>query len=291
MHLIILSLIIVTIFSACSTKPSTLKHSVSSCKNSIYSLKSVQCIDKNQLIKKLEPYQVIFIGDDHTSHKAHDFVRQTIIELSKKGYKIHLANEWFTPSDNQNLAFLAKREFNKEEFMKLTHWKKRMTLDFSLFSPIYQAVIENGGELYGINLSKSDIRKISSENIPSYLESFYKRLDTNTLIHKQLVYPHLHCFAQKKGESGQECLDRIYKAQVAWDSMMAGQSAYLSHKVLTSPKDKLIVFVGTMHLAYGLGVNMRFARMTAKPFVTILPQKRPIDDVATGYGDYLFLYE
>ncbi len=65
---------------------------------------------------------------------------------------------------------------------------------------------------------------------------------------------------------------------------------YLTHKVLATEKDKLIVFAGSMYLTYGLGINMRFARMTNEPFVTILPQKNSVSEIPTGYSDFLFLY-
>ncbi len=286
-------LIILTIltFSGCTTsKVNHPEHFASSCQKGIFYLKASKCIDSNKFIKKLEQYPVIFIGDHHKSSEVHNFTKEIIEELSKRGYKIHLANEWFTPSDNKTLASLAKKEFNEDEFKKLIEWDSYMTLDFSLFSPIYKAVIENGGELYGVNLSKVERKMLTQKSMPLYLEQFYNQLDANTKVHKEYVKPYLHCFKPRDGESKDECLDRMYLVQVAWDSMMAGQSAYLVHKKLKAKRDKLIVFVGSMHLAYGLGVNMRFARMSDKPFVTVMPQKAPISNIPVGYSDFIFLY-
>ncbi len=287
---IAVAILTILIFVGCSSHIKEPRHSVGFCKEAIFSLKSSKCITKKRLIRALENYKVIFIGDHHNSMQVHNFTKYIIEELSDRGYKIHLANEWFTPADNKILADLSKREFNEDEFKRAVKWDEYMSLDFSLFSPIYKAVVENGGELYGVNLSKRERKMLGDKDMPSYVKTFYNQLDSTNRAHRDLVMPYLHCYSRKKGESKDECFERNYMIQVGWDSMMAGQSAYLTSRKLVSEKDKLIVFVGAMHLSYGLGVNMRFARMSDEPFVTIMPQKSPVSDLPIGYSDFIFIY-
>lgn len=56
--------------------------------------------------------------------------------------------------------------------------------------------------------------------------------------------------------------------------------------VLKSDKDKLIVFIRALHLELGLGSNMRFTRLSAKPFAAILPQNSPT--VRLGSADFVY---
>ncbi len=264
-----------------------------SCSSNYFSIKAVACLEQDQLIQKLEPYQVIFIGDHHTSKKLHKSVSSLIDKLSQKGYKIHLASEWFVPSDNNLLAEYSLGRLSDAQFEKEIKWKDRMRLSFSLFSPIYRSVIRNKGQIYGINMTKEDRQRIGTQNIFSmsgYAADFYKKLDLDTKIHKDIIGQFLDCHAPKKGENEEQCLKRMYLIQVAWDSIMAQNSSLIANNVLTTKRDKLLVFVGSMHLAFGVGINMRFARINNKPFVTILPLHKTSTKIPLGFGDYLLLY-
>ena len=58
------------------------------------------------------------------------------------------------------------------------------------------------------------------------------------------------------------CKERMYRVQVAWDTYMATQSAQIAKRYLKTKKDKLIVFAGAMHMEHGLGIPLRFARLS-----------------------------
>ncbi len=265
-----------------------------SCKSDYYSIKGFECLDEEKFIQKLEPYQIIFIGDHHTSTKVHNKVSLIIDKLSKKGYKIHFGSEWFVPSDNNLLAEYSLGRLSDNEFEKAIKWREKMTFKFSLFAPIYRSVIKNQGQIYGINMTREDRKRIGSQNLFSmsgYAAKFYKELDLDTKIHKDILGEFLDCHAPKKGESKEQCLKRMYLIQVAWDSIMAQNSSLIANNALKSKKDKLIVFVGSMHLAFGVGVNMRFARINDKPFVTVMPLHKSSKKIPLGFSDYLFLYE
>ncbi|QOY55811.1 ChaN family lipoprotein [Candidatus Sulfurimonas marisnigri] len=293
---LILTLFLSIVFFGC-TEPSTPKqlyHSLN-CKESIYSLKSAECINHEEFIETLESYKVIFIGDHHSSKKHHENVADIIYSLSKKGYRIHLANEWFTPEDNNILDKYANGSLNDEEFTKKINWKTRKYFQFDLFSPIYHAVIDTKGKLYGINLSKKQRKLISTVNTTGMNRNekiFFNTLDVDVLVHKTFLSPFFsHCHKAKNGESNQECINRMYSVQVAWDTKMAKESAKLANDVLRTNRDKLIVFAGEMHLINNIGVNLRFARESKIPFVTLLPQRKEYSNILHGKADFVYIYK
>lgn len=295
MRYFILSVLSV-LFIGCSSKhpDPPLVHEIK-CSKGIYSLKSAQCLDKDSFISKLEPYDVIFIGDHHNSKKVHEFIADTIYGLSKRGYRIHLANEWFTPKDDPLLDKYASKKIDDDTFVKKIEWNKKGKLSFDIFSPIYHAIIETDGKLYGINLSKKERELISEAKTDEMSKeelSFYKGLDLNVSAHKILYKGFFsHCHKAKKGESDKECIERMYRVQVAWDSKMAKESLILSKNVLKSSKDKLIVFAGAAHIAYGLGINMRFARESDLPFTTIVPLSDDDKSIEHAIADFVYIYE
>ncbi|MEA3372599.1 MAG: ChaN family lipoprotein [Campylobacterota bacterium] len=294
MHYLLLILTpLLFLISGCSKAPEPLQHK-EICQSDIYAMRSAECIDMERLLEKIEPYQIIFVGDHHDSSESHAFTAGLIGELDQKGYRIHLANEWFSPEDNALLSEYADKKFNDGNFTKKIAWKKKAGYDFELFAPIYHAVQEADGELYGINLSKAFQKRISDQNISGMSESekvFYDTLDLNVSAHQQMLSPFFsHCHRLKKVETQEACQGRMNRVQVAWDTMMARESAVLADTVLKTKKDKLIVFAGSMHLAYSLGVNLRFGRYSDLPYVTILPEVRSDSGMEHGLADYLFLY-
>jgi len=262
-----------------------------------YSLKKAECISKDALIETVEPYRVIFVGDHHHSANAHKVVVELIDELSHRGYKIALANEWFTPEDNGLLRQFVNGEL-EGNISKALDWKKRAGYDFNLSKPIFDSLISNGGSLYGINMSRAFKKKISDMNLSSMSReerAFYDGLDLNTGAHRAMLSPYFsHCHSLKNGESQAQCSERMYRVQVAWDTMMGVESAKLLDSL--GRDEKLIVFVGAMHLENGLGANMRFARVSNVPFVTLLPvpkdtRKKEKIEADLGRSDLLYLYD
>jgi uncharacterized iron-regulated protein len=238
------------------------------------------------------PYQIIFIGDHHDENLVQQWVADLVRQFSREGRHVAIANEWFSPFENEKLKAFASGATDVEQFKDDVNWSKRIGFDFKNYELIYNAVKEQNGSLYGINMSKKFKKSISEDNVTAMTSSqrdFYNHLDLNVTAHQQLVAPFLNHCKQSKGV--EECQKRMYRVQVAWDSYMADQSVLLAQKLLKDEKAVLIVFVGSMHLAHGLGVNMRFARQSDLPFVTLLPHDRSEKSIMHGTSDYIFLYD
>ena len=244
MYKIIIFSLSILFFSACSIKDTSIQHTIKhNCE--FYSLKTAQCENASDLIHNLEPYKVIFIGDHHTEDDLHLRVAQLISDLYKNGVKIILANEWFYPSDKKVLQAFSSNEDNESVFLDKIQWKKRMKFyKYDSFKPMYEAIKKSSGELHGINLSKVQRKNISEQNLLGMDKEeniFYKNLDLNVNPHKSLVMPYLsHCHAPKQNETLEECIQRMYRVQVAWDSKMALESYKLSTKLKSN--EKLLVF-------------------------------------------------
>ncbi len=280
--------------TGCSKQTEPLVHTLN-CKNEYYSLKSAECIDFDRLVQEMEHYPVVFVGDHHQSREVHQFVAALITRLHQEGYTVSVANEWFTPENNTLLKAYGNLEINDGNFTQKIKWKNKTGYEFSSFSPIYHAAQKNGADLYGINMSKASREKISDQNLSGMSREerkFYDSLDLEVSAHRQLLAPFFtHCHSVKKAETEEACLERMYRVQVAWDTKMAEESAALSSRLIKTDKDKLIVFAGAFHFIYGLGINLRFARLSTLPFVTILPVTNETKSIETGSGDFLYIYQ
>ena len=105
----IIFFLFIILLSACSTKETMIKHKVNGdCE--YYSLKTAKCQNTKQLVKNLQAYKIIFVGDHHNENNMHKKVAELIDALSLDGTKVHLAHEWFYPSDEEILKKFSKGE-------------------------------------------------------------------------------------------------------------------------------------------------------------------------------------
>ncbi len=292
MSRLLLFSIFIYLLSGCTKTPEAIKHTIPS-ECDTYSLREASCLTQEALLKRLDPYSVIFIGDHHTQDDLHQRIASLITALSKEGITVHLANEWFTPEDAPVLDAYSAKDINETEFISQIEWNKRLRyLPYSSFKPMYEAVRSGGGRLHGINLSKRQRKAISDQNLSAMSPSeqlFNKELDLNVTAHKTLISPYIaHCHAPKADENLQECIDRMYRVQVAWDTQMAKEAVLLSTKL--KPSEKLIVFAGALHMEDKLGIPLRFARHSVLPTMTIIPRPNTQTKADHGLGDILFLY-
>ncbi len=280
-------------FNACADRQPLFIHSIKAdC--SYYSLLSAQCLDQREMIKRLRPYQVIFIGDHHTEDDLHKKIAELITALSQDGFTIYLANEWFYPSDYQTLEDFSNKTTDETMFLKGIQWEKRLkNYRYESFKPLYESIRENHGKLRGINLTTAERKIISDQNLSSMDEAarrFNTDLDLSVEPHQEFIMPYFsHCHAPKKHESLQECRQRMYRVQVAWDTKMALESSRLAKEL--KKNEKLLVFAGSMHIENKLGVPLRFARFSTLPTLSILPESQHTKAVNNGYADFLLFYE
>ncbi len=256
-------------------------------------MKQARCIDSAELVKRLSSYRVVFVGDNHGQIDLHRRISKLIGGLAKRGHHISLANEWFTPNNNSLLEKYSTGSFDGY-FPRAIDWKKKAGYDFDSYDQIYQAIIKAYGGLYGINLTRKQRKHISDVNRSSMTKSeksFYDSLDLNVSAHRQMLAPFFaHCHALRKGENVTTCKERMYRVQVAWDSYMAKETAILANRLLHHHSDLLMVFAGSMHLSHGLGINVRFARLSRESFVTIEPVPVGTSRADVGEADFLLFY-
>ena len=284
--------ILVLLLTGCTEPNVPLKHQLpSSC--TIYDMKQARCIDDRELVKRLAPYRVVFVGDQHAQTDLHQKLAKFIMGLDRAGRHISLANEWFTPEDNSLLKQYAKGSF-KGDFSQELEWKKKVGYAFDSYDLMYNAIRNAHGGLYGINLSRESRKRISNANcsvMSKEEKNFYDSLDLNITPHRQMLSPFFaHCHSQHKGENATCWSASVRRVQVAWDSYMAKESAALLNRAHHRRSDLLMVFAGSMHFSYGLGTNARFARLSREPFVTIKPIPIGTDTADVGEADFLLFY-
>lgn len=284
------------LFTGCTNKNLELTHNLEK-KEGIYSIKQAKSIEIQELVKEIEHYPIIFVGDHHNTEKTHKFFENLLKELDKKGYNLNLANEWFTPEHNALLKDYTDGKLDGIRLKERRHWDKFTKYKWEYVEPLYEIIKKNKGRLYGMNMIKEERKKISLKNFKEMTKeekSFYNALDLNVSAHKQLIMPYLNHCDKMPSKSSEPCKERMYRVQVAWDTYMAQNLAKIANKVIVKPNDKLLVFVGAMHIEQNLGIPLRFARLNNLPFLTISNNKIEKEKdlkINTNKADIIYIYE
>jgi len=295
-----ISLIFVTvvyIFSGCSNKELLLTHDLEK-KEGIYSLKKAKRINMKELVKEIENYPIVFVGDHHNTEKTHNFFENLLKELDKSGTNLLLANEWFTPQHDKLLKDFTDGKIDSNTLKEKRKWDEFTKYKWEYVEPLYQTVKKNGGRLLGMNMSKIERKKISLKQFDQMSKeekTFYDSLDLNVTAHNQLVMPYLkHCNKMPPSNNPEPCEERMYRVQVAWDTYMAKNVAKIASELIKKPNDKLLVFVGAMHIEQNLGIPLRFSRFSNLPFITISNENIQKDKdlkLDVNKADIVYIYE
>jgi uncharacterized iron-regulated protein len=103
-------------------------------------MKQARCIDDRELVKRLAPYRVVFVGDHHAQMDLHQKLAKLITDLDSNGHHVSLANEWFIPEDNSLLKQYANGSF-KGDFSQEVEWKKKAGYySFDSYNLMYNAI-------------------------------------------------------------------------------------------------------------------------------------------------------
>ena len=286
------------LFAGCTNQNVTapLTHNIEK-KEGIYSVKQAKRIDMQELVKQFEHYSVIFVGDHHNTQKTHKFFESLLKNLDAKGCNLYLANEWFTPSHDKLLKDYTDGKINAKTLKEKREWDKFTRYKWEYVEPLYETIRENGGKLYGMNISQESRKKISLKQFDEMSEEekhFYDSLDLNVSAHYQFVEPFLKHCREMPLKSEEPCEQRMYRVQVAWDTYMALNVSKIAQKVLKTSKDKLFVFAGAMHVEQALGIPLRFSRLNNKPFIIISNQKISKEEqlqIDTNKADIIYIYD
>jgi len=296
MKTVLFSLFIVLFFSACSHTQNTLSHNLNK-EEGIYSIKQAKKIDIQELVKELEHYPIIFVGDHHNNKKTHKFFEELLKAMDKQGYNLNLANEWFTPEHDKILKLYTDNWLDGIRLKERRYWNEFTKYKWEYVEPLYEAVKSNGGKLYGMNISKKERKKISLNQVDKMdkeLKTFYDALDVDVSAHRQLIMPYLKHCDKMPSKSSEPCDKRMYRIQVTWDTYMAKNVAKIAKEVIKTPKDKLFVFAGALHVEQNLGIPLRFSRLSNLPFITISNErisKEKDIKIDTNKADFIYIYK
>jgi uncharacterized iron-regulated protein len=183
---------------------------------------------------------------------------------------------------------------SKQEFIHESQWYVNWNFNFGFYEGIFKLTKDNKIPLYALNAPRkliTDIRMKGWDALSDEEKEIIPNPDLTHEEHRTLIrtifgateLPH-----QMKGKGMDMMFEGLYRAQSAWDEVMAFNAVRARER-----EDKrVVVLAGSGHLLYNLGINMRAYEKSRKPFKTVvcieIPENGGRVPVSRTLADYVW---
>ncbi|WP_119307247.1 ChaN family lipoprotein [Cohaesibacter haloalkalitolerans] len=215
-------------------------------------------LEFDKLVDAVEHNQVLYLGENHDNHAAHEVQLRLIRALfEKRKGRIAIGMEMFRSDVQEPLNGLTDGSLSCEQFNQLfdAQWSWR---------PAYQAILDfihqNRLPLIGLKPTKvvEDVVREGGRdgNTPE--------LDLADAHHRP------HYLPRFENNSHPERAERSYRIMTLWDETMADNVA----RFISDPANRdtmMITIAGSGHINYGFGIPKRTFRRFQHSYTTLLP--------------------
>ena len=238
-----------------------------------------QQISFPELMQRLQPRQVVFVGETHDRYDHH--INQLLIlrSLHRQNPKLGIGVEWFQQSFQPVLNHYLAGKISEDELLKQTDYYNRWRYDFRMLRPILEyakahqlpvialnapAEITSKVGMYGLDsLSKAERAQLPAQITPAE-GSYLNKL-------RQVFADHAHGHGQ---------FENFAMVQRIWDETMA---ANIVRFLQTHDHTRMVVFAGSGHVsskaAIPNDVSRRLPKVTKATIHSVDVRERLNDDV------------
>ena len=213
----------------------------------------------DDIIAKLLPYQVIYIGEGHTSYEDHLLQLEIIRALYNDNPNLAIGMEMFTRQTQPVLDLYLNGELDEKSFLKESHYFKMWRFDYRLYRDIINFAIHNKIQLIGLNLEKDIVSQVFKGGGPNGLSAD----DISSLpANRKLDVPGYRerietAFMMHAGQEQNGDFSGFLQAQALWDETMAETIVdYLE----MHPDARMVIIAGEGHVDKVYGIPPRVSR-------------------------------
>jgi uncharacterized iron-regulated protein len=258
----------------------------------IYAARTGSQIPFQKMIKEMKESEFVYVGEAHNSLPMHDVQSKIIQALYEQDRNLSIGLEMFPVSFQDALNKWSLAILSQEEFIRESRWYVNWNLNFGFYRKIFELAKNNKIPLYALNVPRTIIREIRMkgwEELSADEKKIVPKPDLSYQEHRILIrtifeateIPH-----QMKGKSLDMAFEGLYRAQSAWDEVMAANALQSRER----SGRKMVVLAGSGHLLYNLGINRRAYEKSRLPFKTVIcievPEGKKSIKIARGLADY-----
>lgn len=260
----------------------------------IYSAREGRPISFSKMIKEMKESHFIYVGETHNSMTMHDIQLKMIQALYEQDRNLSIGLEMFPISFQEVLNKWSMAILSPEEFIRESQWYVNWNYNFGFYEEIFKLAKDNKIPLYALNIQRKIIKKIRMKGWDSLSEDEKKIIPKPDLSHEEhralirAIFETTELPHQMKGKGLDMVFEGLYRAQSAWDEVMA----FNALRFVEREKRKMVILAGSGHLLYNLGINRRAYERNHLLFKTVIcvvvPEGRKSVKVARSLADYIW---
>jgi uncharacterized iron-regulated protein len=244
-----------------------------------------EAISFQQLIEKLAPARVVFIGEQH-DHAGHHQMQLEVIKSLAKKQPVAVGLEMFQAEDQQALDNWTAGIISEPDFRQIY---QRNWGWWSLYEPIFSYARDQHIPMVGLNLPRSITRQVATSGFLSLDKEQISFLGGMTCSVDATYEDFIRRAIGSHGH-GSFNFRNFCEAQLVWDKAMArNMSRYLQN----NSEQTAVVLAGNGH-AWKYGIPSQMADLDYKDYLVLLPEvsgRLTRDQVTLEDADFLWLDE
>lgn len=260
----------------------------------IYSAREGSHISFQKMIKEMKESEFIYVGETHNSLPMHDIQSKIIQALYEQDRNLSIGLEMFPVSFQEALNKWSMAILSQDEFIRESRWYVNWNFNFGFYEKIFKLAKNNKIPLYALNAPRAIIRKIRMKGWGKLSEDEKKAVPKPDVSHEEhrilirTIFESMELPHQMKGGDLDMVFEGLYRAQSAWDEVMAFNAIQSRER----EGRKMVVLVGSGHLLYNLGINRRAYeknRLALKTVIcVVIPEGKKSIKVTRSLADYVW---
>ncbi len=260
----------------------------------IYSARDGKSILFSKMIKEMEKSRFVYVGETHNSLPMHQVQAKIIQALYEQDKNLCIGLEMFPITQQDVLNKWSLGILSQDEFIRESRWYVTWNYNFGYYQKIFCTAKHNKIPVYALNVPRALITKIRMKGWEALSEEEKKIVPRPDLSHEEhrmlirTIFESTELPPQMKGRGLDMMFEGLYRAQSAWDEVMAS-NALRSSEI----KDKrMVILAGSGHLLYNLGINRRAYEKIRLPFKTVIcvvvPKEKESVHVSRSLANYVW---
>ncbi len=258
----------------------------------IFSAKKGKAVAFKEMIDEMKKARFVYVGETHNSLAMHKIQFQIAKALYIQDRNLSIGLEMFDVNWQEKLNQWSMGIMTEDEFIDRAKWYENWNFNFNFYKEIFELAKEYRIPIYALNAPREIIRKIRMqgwESLNDEEKNIVPEPGLSNKDHRLLIKTIFGGMDMPEAMKGHEQMmfEGLYRAQSAWDEVMAKNTL----KAAEVEGSRVIVFAGSGHLLYNLGINRRVYEKRALPFKTVVcievPEGEESIEVSRSIADFI----
>ncbi len=258
-----------------------------------------ELITPAELPARLAGVDLLLVGESHTDIDSHRVQHRIVDELERAGRKVMIGLEMFPYTHQEHLDRWVAGQYSEQGFLELGDWYTVWGYHWNYYRDLFMVARERGIPMFGVNTPRKVVTAVREKGFKDLTEEeaahIPSDIDTDSEDHLTLFKSYFDEDDPIHSMMDENAWKSMLRAQCTWDATM-GYNAIKALEAHAGDDGKaiMVVFAGSGHVAYGLGIARQTVRWFDGEVSLLIPVEiaghdgEPVDAVQASYADFLW---